>query len=204
MNSATLYYIHDPMCSWCWGFNQTWSEVRTKIETQLNIQYVLGGLAPDTNQIMPVEMRRYIQDNWHKIEQEIPGTSFNYNFWKNCTPMRSTYPACRAVIAAKNQADKFELPMINIIQKAYYLQEKNPSKDETLIKLSISIGLDERRFIKDLNSDATQTKLDDDIKLYKSLGAKGFPSLVLENNGTKKLITIDYNNPEFILKQIFA
>jgi putative protein-disulfide isomerase len=55
--------------------------------------------------------------------------------------MRSTYPACRAVIAAKNQADKFELPMINIIQKAYYLQEKNPSKDETLIKLSISIGL---------------------------------------------------------------
>jgi hypothetical protein len=28
--------------------------------------------------------------------------------------------------------------------------------------------------------------------------------LVLENNGTKKLITIDYNNPTFILKQIFA
>jgi len=204
MNSATLYYIHDPMCSWCWGFNQTWNEVRTKIETQLNIQYVLGGLASDTDQIMPVEMRRYIQDNWYKIEQEIPGTSFNYNFWENCTPMRSTYPACRAVIAAKNQGNKFELPMINIIQEAYYLQARNPSNDETLIKLSISIGLDERQFTKDLNSNATQTKLDDDIKLYKSLGAKGFPSLVLENNGAKKLITIDYNNPEFILKQIFA
>ena len=118
--------------------------------------------------------------------------------------MRSTYPACRAVIAAKNQGNQFEFFMINVIQEAYYLQARNPSNDEALIKLSISIGLDERRFIKDLNSDATQTKLDDDIKLYKSLGAKGFPSLVLENNGTKKLITIDYNNPEFILKQIFA
>jgi putative protein-disulfide isomerase len=94
--------------------------------------------------------------------------------------------------------------MINIIQKAYYLQEKNPSKDETLIKLSISIGLDEQRFIKDLNSDATQTKLDDDIKLYKSLGVRGFPSLVLENNGIKKMIEINYNNADFILKQIFA
>ena len=118
--------------------------------------------------------------------------------------MRSTYPACRAVIAAKNQGNKFELPMINITQEAYYLQARNPSNDETLIKLGISIGLDERQFTKDLNSNATQTKLDDDIKLYKSLGAKGFPSLVLENNGAKKLITIDYNNPEFILKQIFA
>lgn len=204
MNLPTLYYIYDPMCSWCWGFNNTWQQVQLQINNRLKIQYVLGGLAPDSNEIMSTEMCGYIQENWRKIEREIPGTIFNNDFWENCTPVRSTYPACRAVIAAKNQGNQFEFSMINAIQEAYYLQAKNPSNKATLISLGVSIGLDEQQFIKDLNSNTTQTKLESDIKLYQSLGTSGFPSLVLENNGIKKIITIDYNNPQFILQQIFA
>ncbi|MBC8493219.1 MAG: DsbA family protein [Candidatus Thioglobus sp.] len=204
MNSTTLYYIHDPMCSWCWGFNHTWNQVKDQIKDQLKIQYVLGGLAPDSNEIMPEEMRSYIQKNWQKIEQTIPGTKFNYDFWKNCTPKRSTYPACRAVIAAKNQGKKFEIPIISSIQTAYYLQAQNPSESSTLIKLATSIGLDSQQFTRDLNSPTTQEKLDSDINLSKSLSVNGFPSLVLERNGVKKLIKIDYNNSDFILKQILT
>ena len=204
MNLPTLYYIYDPMCSWCWGFNNTWKQVQLEVNDHLNIQYVLGGLAPDSNEIMSTEMCSYIQENWRKIEREIPGTIFNNDFWKNCTPVRSTYPACRAVIAAKNQGNQFEFSMINAIQEAYYLQAKNPSNKATLISLGVSIGLDEQQFIKDLNSNTTQTKLEGDIELCQSLGTSGFPSLVLENKGIKKMIKIDYNNPQFILQQIFA
>ena len=204
MNSTTLYYIHDPMCSWCWGFNNTWNQVQSKIGNKLSIQYVLGGLAPDSHEIMPQEMRHYIRENWQKIERSIPGTKFNYDFWKNCTPMRSTYPACRAVIAAKNQGDKFENTMINAIQQAYYLHAKNPSEDSTLIELALSIGLDEQKFTQDLNLKATQEQLSNNISLSKSLGAQGLPSLILDKNGVKKIIKIDYNNTESILKQIFA
>ncbi|MCH9646285.1 MAG: DsbA family protein, partial [Proteobacteria bacterium] len=125
MNSTTLYYIHDPMCSWCWGFHNTWQQVQLQLKDQLTIQYVLGGLAPDSNEIMSDEMRSYIQKNCQKIEKTIPGTQFNYDFWKNCTPKRSTYPAFRAAIAAKNKAQKFEKIMINAIQPAYYLQSQN-------------------------------------------------------------------------------
>ncbi|TEU21809.1 MAG: DsbA family protein, partial [Gammaproteobacteria bacterium] len=103
MNSATLFYIHDPMCSWCWGFNNTWNQVKESLPSSTNIQYVLGGLAPDNNEPMNNEMRKYIQKNWQKIEMTIPGTKFNYDFWEKCTPKRSTYPACRAVIAVREQ-----------------------------------------------------------------------------------------------------
>ncbi|MFT6977114.1 MAG: putative protein-disulfide isomerase, partial [Shewanella psychromarinicola] len=24
MPNTTLYYVHDPMCSWCWGYRPTW------------------------------------------------------------------------------------------------------------------------------------------------------------------------------------
>ncbi|MCH9646080.1 MAG: DsbA family protein [Proteobacteria bacterium] len=204
MNSTTLYYIHDPMCSWCWGFHNTWQQVQLQLKDQLTIQYVLGGLAPDSSEIMSDEMRSYIQKNWQKIEKTIPGTQFNYDFWKNCTPKRSTYPACRAAIAAKDQAEKFEKIMINAIQQAYYLQAQNPSETSTLIKLAASIGLDKQQFTQDLNSNTARIQLDQDIALAKSLSSNGFPSLVLTKNGINQSIQIDYNNPEFILQQIFT
>ena len=204
MNSLTLYYVYDPMCSWCWGFNKTWNKVKKSLPKNINIQYVLGGLAPDSDEIMSDKMREYIQYNWQKIEKNIPGTIFNYDFWANCTPVRSTYPACRAVIAAKNQNDQLEISMINAIQEAYYLYAKNPSKDTTLINIAKAIGLNVTQFKKDLNSNTTQQQLDNNINLSKSLGAKGFPSIVLKRDSVTKLIKIDYNNSDFILKQILT
>ena len=204
MNSTTLFYIHDPMCSWCWGFSHTWNKVKNSLPSEINVQYVLGGLATDNSEVMPNEMREYIQMNWHKIEQKIPGVSFNYTFWDSCTPKRSTYPACRAVIAVKNQNSELEQTMVKIIQQAYYLDAKNPSEDDVLISLAKTLDLDIKQFTQDLNSEPTQQKLLDDIALMQSLEVSSFPSLVLQTTNGIKSITIDYNNPKLILNQIIT
>ena len=204
MNSTTLFYIHDPMCSWCWGFSHTWNKVKNSLPSEINVQYILGGLAPDSSEVMPNEMREYIQMNWHKIEQKIPGVSFNYTFWDSCTPKRSTYPACRAVIAVKNQNTELEQTMVKLIQQAYYLDAKNPSEDDVLISLAKTLDLDIKQFTQDLNSEPTQQKLLDDIALMQSLEVSSFPSLVLQTTNGIKSITIDYNNPKLILNQIIT
>ena len=64
--------------------------------------------------------------NWIKIQKNVPGTEFNYDFWTLNEPRRSTYLSCRAVIAAKKQHPDFEILMIERIQKAYYLNAQNP------------------------------------------------------------------------------
>jgi putative protein-disulfide isomerase len=204
MNSATLFYIYDPMCSWCWGFSHTWDKVKKSLPSSINIQYILGGLAPDSSEVMPSEMREYIQMNWHKIEQKIPGVSFNFTFWDSCTPRRSTYPACRAVIAVKNQNLALEQNIIQLIQQAYYLDAKNPSEDLTLIALAKTLNIDIEQFSHDLNSESTQQQLLDDIALMQTLGANSFPSLVLKTGADLKPISIDYNDADFILAQIIT
>ena len=120
----TLYYFHDPMCSWCWGFRPTWQALQENLPDTVAVQYVLGGLAPDSDQSMPDELRRMIQNTWQRIQQEL-GTEFNFDFWTQNTPRRSTFPACRAVIAAHQQG--MEQEMILAIQQAYYLRALNPS-----------------------------------------------------------------------------
>lgn len=204
MNSTTLFYIHDPMCSWCWGFSHTWNKVKNSLPSEINVQYILGGLAPDSSEVMPNEMQEYIQMNWHKIEQKIPGVSFNYTFWDSCTPKRSTYPACRAVIAVKNQNSELEQTMVKLIQQAYYLDAKNPSEDDVLISLAKTLDLDIKQFTQDLNSEPTQQLLSNDIALMQSMGVSSFPSLVLQTTNGIKSITIDYNNPKLILNQIIT
>ena len=149
-----LYYVHDPMCSWCWAFRPVWSALTRDLPAGIRPQRLLGGLAPDTREPMPQQMRDKISAIWQQIQQMLPATEFNHDFWQRCTPRRSTYPACRAVISARNQGAGFEEPMILAIQRAYYLEARNPSEEETLAELAEAIGLDGDEFVRDLNAAA--------------------------------------------------
>lgn len=200
---ATLYYIHDPMCSWCWGFRATWSQVQDALTGKVNIQYVLGGLAADTDQPMPENMQISIRENWRKIQQEIPGTEFNYDFWSQCQPRRSTYPSCRAIVACGMQQVQLKQKMLLAIQQAYYLQAKNPSDENVLIQIAKDIGLDSELFAHDINSNECKSELDNDLLLTRDLYVSSFPSLVLSCNNVISNIRIDYTSSEAILKQIY-
>ncbi|MGS0683368.1 DsbA family protein [Shewanella sp. 125m-7] len=204
MNLAILYYVYDPMCSWCWGYRQTWLLLRVKLQTnypELNIEYRLGGLAPDSDEPMPEEMQQYLQQTWKRIALEL-GAEFNYDFWQQCQPRRSTYPACRAAILAREHG--LEKEMLLAIQRAYYLEAKNPSDNAILIELAKKLGLDSTQFATALMSQATNAKLEEEISRTRHLPIQGFPSLVLLVNGELYSIEIDYQNIQSSYKQIAA
>ena len=200
----TLYYIHDPMCSWCWAFKPTWHKVLKELPSRIKIYYLLGGLAPDSDLPMPLETQKYVQDNWVKIQKNVPGTEFNYDFWTLNEPRRSTYISCRAVIAAKKQHPDFEVLMTERIQKAYYLNALNPSNKDTLINIAQDIGLNEDLFKEDLKSSEVNDLLLDQIHTTKTMPISGFPSLVLVKENNLERINIDYLNSNYIINQIIT
>ena len=67
MSSPTLYYVIDPMCSWCWAFKPEWEKVRAGLPQDVGVRYVMGGLAPDSDEPMPAQMRDYLQNVWRTI-----------------------------------------------------------------------------------------------------------------------------------------
>jgi len=200
----TLYYIHDPMCSWCWAFKPTWHKVLKELPSHINVNYLLGGLAPDSDLPMPLDTQKYVQDNWIKIQKNIPGTEFNYDFWTLNEPRRSTYLSCRAVIAAKKQHPDFEVLMTERIQKAYYLNALNPSNEDILINIARDIGLNEDLFKEDLKSSEVNDLLLNQIHTTKTMPINGFPSLVLVRENNLERINIDYLNSNYIINQIIT
>ena len=200
--SNTLYYAHDPMCSWCWGFRPVWELLQTRLPAEVRVRPILGGLAADSDQPMAPDMQSRLQDTWRRIEQRIPGARFNFAFWETCSPRRSTYPACRAVIAARMQRPGQESNMVLAIQRAYYEQARNPSDHTTLVELAGELGLDPRRFSSDLAAPATQAALERDIAHSRTLGLTGFPSLLLDVNGSRWPVPVNYTDHHPMLEHI--
>mgnify|MGYP000853319151 FL=1 len=127
--ARTLYYVHDPMCSWCWAFVPTWEQIQRELPNDIEVVYLLGGLAPDSD-----------------------------------------------------EAKVLEKAKIKAIQEGYYLNAKKPSDFDTLIAFAEEIGLDVERFEIALNSESTIEKLNEEMYMARSIGAQGFPSLILKSN----------------------
>jgi putative protein-disulfide isomerase len=199
---STLYYVHDPMCSWCWGFEPTRVQIFKALDGHIKIERMLGGLAPDSDAPMAESMRLGLQQTWRRIQQIIPDTEFNFDFWEKCAPRRSTYPANRAVIAARAQGEKYDSLMTARIQRAYYREARNPSDNETLVELAGDIGLDVECFAEALVSDVTHRALLTEIQTVRAIGIDSFPSLAVQNSGRLTHIGLNYTDADAMLRQI--
>lgn len=198
---ATLYYVHDPMCSWCWGFRATWLSLKQQLPPEVKLISLVGGLAADSKVPMPADMRQYLQDTWRRIQQKIPGTEFNFDFWALNTPRRSTYPACRAVIAARQLAD-LEEQMTYGIQQAYYLRAKNPSDLDTLVDIAAATGMDAEAFSALMNSEEIHRSLATELSQVRSIGINSFPGLLMQQQARQQAIAPDYNSADSMLQDI--
>jgi len=181
-----------------------WDKLQKLLPDNVVIEYVAGGLAADTNTLMPIELQQTIQGYWREIQAKF-GIAFNFDFWKKNSPRRSTYIACRAVIAAKSQG--FESEMIDAIQQAYYLRALNPSDSAILVRLaeelsSRGLDLDVDQFGREMESPATHQMLQQQISLARELTHQGFPSIVLEHNGVRHSIVREYQDCNLVLAEI--
>jgi putative protein-disulfide isomerase len=168
------------------------------------VEYVAAGLAPDSDQPMPIAMRETIKGYWIEIERTL-GAEFNYDFWCLNTPRRSTYNACRAVIAAKLQGR--EIAMLNAVQQAYYLRAMNPSELPVLIVLAEELAKNDNDFSVDqFKQDLRSTRVEHQFKCQRDLAQQicnqGYPSLVLKYNNSYYSIVHDYLSASVMLNEI--
>ena len=200
MDKSIFYYVHDPMCSWCWAHRPQWALFEQALNAlEVPVQYVLGGLAPDSDVPMSADQIAAISGYWRKI-QALLGTQFNHDFWTENTPRRSTYPACRAVLAAAGQGA--EIAMIAALQNAYYLRALNPSDQSTHRLLAEELNLDVEKFISDLNSEALDRAFAAQRYFARNLAIQGFPSMVLQHQGRLHNIVLDYKDYRGALAQV--
>ena len=206
MPQTVVYHVHDPMCSWCWAYRPTLLTLLEALSTpalsHIEVRHLVGGLAPDSDVPMPADLAAHLQEIWRRIQSVVPGTQFNFDFWTENIPRRSTWPACRAVLAAESLAG-LGMQMTHSIQRAYYLDARNPSDTSVLVSLATDLGMDADKFSNRLSSDTVESALKEDFNTAGKIGARGFPSLFIEvpDRGSAPL-PLDYASAEHTINAI--
>jgi len=189
----TLFYISDPMCPWCWAFREPWETLRARVagRDDFRRRVVLGGLAQDSDDVMTPEQMDKARNTWAHI-RDVTGAVFNMDFWRINQPRKSTYPACRATIAAGFQRDTGRREMFYAIQQAYYVDARNPADLDVLAAIATEIGLDATQLVSDMQSEPVHARLTSDFVIRDRFQISGFPSIVVSSDTNAWALTMGY------------
>ena len=103
-------------------------------------------------------------------------------------PLSSSYPPSIAFKAAQMQDLQIAILFLREIREMVFLQKINITKWEHLEKAAINVGLDVKQFKTDFEGKAKKL-FQDDLKLSREMGVRGFPTIIFtDQDGNKEIV----------------
>jgi predicted DsbA family dithiol-disulfide isomerase len=153
----------------------------------IEIEYRMGGLLPDWNYNSGgISKPSDVAHHWDEVSvyYDMP---IDGDVWLE-DPLHSSYPPSIAFKAAQMQDNDKAVLFLREIREMVFLQKKNIAKWEHLETAAKKVGLDAVQLKKDYEGKA-KTLFEEDLKLAKSYGVRGFPTIFfLDNSGNKEIV----------------
>lgn len=180
MNEKILWYIADPMCSWCWGFAPIVKAIRMNYSKLLRIELVLGGLRPRTKLAMIPEQREAILHHWKAVNGRT-GQPFSFEGAMPEGFIYDTEPSCRGVVAMSIINPELVFPLLESIQFSFYVEQKDVTNPKILAQLAGKIGVDTESFSQVFESDEAKDKVSIHFNKVRQWGVNSFPTVAVQN-----------------------
>ena len=182
-----VVYFTDPICSSCWGIEPQLRKLKLEYGQAIDIEYRMGGLLPDWSYnsggiSKPSDVARHWDEVSTHYDMPIDG-----DVWLK-GPLNSSYPPSIAYKAAQLQDQTKANLFLREIREMVFLKKKNIAKWEHLETASKKVGLDVEQFKTDFEGKA-KVLFNEDLKLAKKYGVRGFPTMFfLGNSGNQEIV----------------
>ena len=190
MNEKILWYIADPMCSWCWGFAPIIKSIRLNYSEQLKIEPVMGGLRSG-KLAMASEQRAEILNHW-KAVNEMTGQSFSFEGAMPEGFIYDTEPSCRGVVAMALINPSLVFSLLESIQFSFYVEQKDVTNPRVLAELAGKIGVDMDLYLQVFESDDAKKKVSIHFNKIRQWGVNSFPTIVVQNAAGYSILNKGY------------
>ncbi|MGC1548500.1 MAG: DsbA family protein [Rhodanobacter sp.] len=209
--NATLHYIHDPLCGWCYAAQPLVSAAVEALGSRLQLQLHGGGLFGEPRTLDP-GLAEHILHADERIEQ-MSGQPFGKAYKEGLLAEQGTVlfslPPIAAVLATESLDPAKAYPMLVAIQNAHYQRGLRVVEPSVLGELAEEVGLDGATFALSFassNGTALYDHLQTSRRLLEEVGGQGFPTLVLEQHGQKQVLSHHtyYGKPEAFVKMLAA
>ena len=180
---ATLHYIYDPFCGWCYGAAPLVTAA-SELDGLKVVPHGGGILTGASAKKMSPEWREFVRPHEQRIAtlsaqsfgaSYREGTQFNYDV------VLDSGPPTAAMLAAEEIAGA-GLAMLKRLQVAYYVEGRPIADQREVMDVSSELGLESDTFSEAFKH-ATR-KLDEHFQSTQSLlvrvGGRGFPTFAIE------------------------
>ncbi|MEK8126557.1 DsbA family protein [Paenibacillus filicis] len=184
---AKLYYVTDPICSHCWALEPVLRKFKWQYEQYIDVHIVMGGLleswdgfADASNGISkPADVAGHWKEVGEHSRMPIDGS-----LWLN-DPIRSSYPPSRVFKTIQQTDERLARLYLRRAREAVFAFNRNIGEESMLEELVRQIGLDGAAVVEQSGTSSAMNLLEEDFALARSLGVRGFPTIVMVNEEHK-------------------
>jgi len=182
-----IIYYTDPICSSCWGIEPQLRKLKLEYGNNIEVEYRMGGLLPNWSYNSGgISKPSDVAHHWDEVSvyYDMP---IDGNVWLE-DPLPSSYPPSIAFKAAQMQDNEKAILFLREIREMVFLQKKNITKWEHLEFAGKKVGLDTVKFKADYEGKAKEL-FEEDLKLGRELGVRGFPTIFFTDTaGNKEIV----------------
>jgi putative protein-disulfide isomerase len=175
-----VHYIHDPLCGWCYAAAPLLAAARAQSELSVILH---GGALWPTPTVLPPQMRVQIREADQRISA-LTGQPFGKDYHERLLMsdelVLDSRPVLSAVLAARELDATRELPMLEAIQRANYVEARHVARDATLVELAGEVGLDTQAFRDAFAKAPVVEHVREARALMSATGTGGYPAAFVE------------------------
>lgn len=185
--SVKAIYYTDPICSACWGIEPQLRKLKLEYGNSIDIEYRMGGLLPDWSfNSGGIGKPTDVADHWEEVSDHYD-MPIDGDVWLE-DPLDSSYPPSIAFKAAQMQDHKKAIVFLRELREMVFLHKKNIAKWNNMEIAAKKVGLNMDKFKFDFENNA-KVLFEEDLKLGKELGIRGFPTLFfIDESGNKEIV----------------
>lgn len=186
MSSATLHYVFDPLCGWCYGAAPLVKAAQSLPGLKI-VLHAGGMMTGDHRRQITQEWRNYVIPQDKRIA-ELTGQTFGEAYFngllRDTTAVLDSAPPISAILAAQQLAGR-GLDMLHRIQQAHYQEGRRIADTPVLEALAHELGLPSAAFIAEMrfNSGAqTAQHIAESRAFLAKVHGQGFPTFALQDS----------------------
>jgi putative protein-disulfide isomerase len=181
---ATLHYIYDPLCGWCYAAAPLVEAARSI--PGLAIALHAGGMMSGANRRrIDARWRDYVMPHDRRIAQTSGqpfGDAYFDGLLRDTSVVMDSTPPITAILAVQQSSGR-GLDMLHRLQRAHYVEGRRIADAAVLSELAADIGLDPVAFnaaMQHVAGTATARHIEESRALLSEVGGHGFPTFALQ------------------------
>jgi putative protein-disulfide isomerase len=183
MTGATLHYIYDPLCGWCYGAAPLVQAARAVLPV---MAHGGGMMAGSNRQKVSPHLRDMVLPHDRRIAEltgQPFGNAYHDGLLRDHAAVFDSEPPIAAVLAADDVAAR-GLDLLARLQTAHYVEGHRIADTAVLIECAEAIGLERDAFAdafeRILKGPSARAHINESRAFLTHVGGEGFPTFVVE------------------------